>query len=243
MVESKTIFGLIVYKDGTIKNAKSGKKVGYVSTSGELCTYVPEKRLTYKTSIIMIAVWLNNGVFPEKPKTWKIIYKDGDNMNCSLDNLDYIDTSKDTYKFVGNELKNKIKELKIEKKELFKQIKEIDNQILKFTSELASTNKVYKYTKTDALREEFNSKRAPKITYKKDAKPRGRKPGSGGVYLIDKFSQDYEFITVANASKKLGVSEGFINGLAAKSSIVHSNPRYALTRNFGNVWDLMGETE
>ena len=68
--------------------------------------YLPEMKTTYKCAIVILSVWKNNGILPSIPKKWKIVYKDGDNLNCSLDNLDYVDTTNIDYKD-----KNSAKEL------------------------------------------------------------------------------------------------------------------------------------
>lgn len=241
MTEFKEALGLKIYKDGRIENKKSGREIGYINTSGELEVYVPEKKKGYKVSILMITVWKNNGILPEIPKKWKIIYKDGNHMNCHIDNLDYVDTNVNTYISPESVLRDRLKKLNSKKACILEELVEIEKEIISITSKLKAKNNKIDSEAISKLNER-KKKRYEEIKSKKSTatpKRKGRPFGKSFIYLVDKYSQDYFYISPAEAGEKLGIHEDTASAYARKSMIVPGNPRYALTKNLCDTWDLL----
>jgi hypothetical protein len=186
----------------------------------------------------MLAAWKNNGILPEPPKKWKIVYNDDNPLNCALSNLDYIDIDKDEYKLSKDILKENLAELIHKKEELKKEIDELDKEILKVASKIAKQPRNTKYEKLEKGESiEGTSIKKPKT----ESRGRGRPLGSGGAYLIDSFAQDYEFLSIKDISEKLCLSESTTSVYATKGIQIPNNPRYSVTRNIGDVWELMGD--
>lgn len=243
--EFKEAFGLRVYKDGKIENIKSNKEVGFVANSGDYSVYLPDLKTTLKVAVVMIAVWKNDGVLPDVPKKWKILYKDGDKLNCSIDNLDYVDITIHPYT-KPDEARDKLYELKLKKVELIEEIEELDEQILDLTWMIASGEKhITKLERIEQDKKRLEARRAltpvvPKPKHKKPTKKLGRPIGSTiSIYVINRFDHTYEEMSLKAASKFLGIAEATVSQYASQSTIVPSNQKYAITKNLGDTWDLM----
>ena len=242
--EFKDKFGLRVYKNGDVENLKSGNDVGFLSNSGEYLAYVPDLKTTYKIAILVLALWKNNGILPDVPKKWKILYKDGDKLNCSLDNLDYVDITDNPHK-TPDEAKENLYKLKLKKAKMIEEIEELDEEILDLTWMIASGEKVVNRAnriEEDKKRLEAKKQhRTPqvKVEHKKPKKKLGRPIGVSNVYLVDRFSHTYDEISPAEAGKRLGLSESTISDYASKNMIVPGNQKYALTRDLGMTWELL----
>lgn len=245
--EFKDKFGLRVYKNGDVENLKSGNNVGFISNSGEYLAYVPDLKTTYKIAILVLALWKNNGILPDIPRKWKILYRDGDKLNCSLENLDYVDITDNPHK-TPNEAKEKLYQLKLKKAKMIEEIEELDEEILDLTWMIASGEKVVNRAnriEEDKKRLEAKKQhRTPqvKVEHKKPKKKLGRPIGSSLIYLINRFDQTYDEMSLSDVAKKLGISESTASGYATQSTVVPGNVKYALTRNLGLVWDLMDDT-
>lgn len=243
--EFKEAFGLRVYKDGKIENIKSNKEVGFVSNTGDLNVYVPDLKTTYKSCIVVLALWKNNGILPDVPRKWKILYKDGDKLNCSLDNLDYVDITDKPHKTPNEALENLYK-LKLKKVDLIEQIEELDEQILDLTWMIASGEKHYnRVEKIEQDKKRLEAGRnkpasVPKPKHKKPVKKLGRPVGSTApIYVVNRFDHTYDEMSLKETSEFLGLSETTVSNYASQSTIVPGNQKYALTRNLGDTWDLM----
>ena len=202
--------GIKFYPNGTAYN-RYGKKVGFIRNNNSVIVSFRNPIQHMRLDYIMVSLFLNNGVF-ENINDIVIQHKDGNPINCSLDNLQVFKCNK--YTDISDKIQKDNDEVKL-LKSLISKLQIENNNLIKELEKLRRKKNPNSYKITDGTDDSADD------TTTKPVSKRKNDQYEKDVYLIDTTRGDYEvmeeiFVHSVDYDRAKPTNSEFIATLADK---------------------------